>query len=169
MRRALAAALLIALPSAAAAQEWERYENPRFGTMVEVPAEGFAAGPAPANGDGQSWASPDGAARISVYGAFYNVMVDDFAAYREQTLTYERQAGLDVTYETGGDSWFVYSGYRGDEVVYVKVMRAESCVEDVSGPVAHHMRIEYPTVLRERYDGMIGHMEESFSPGAEGC
>src|SRR5262249_28179315 len=63
-----------ATPSAAEA--WRTYHNPRFGTTIEYP-ERFRPRPPPANGDGLSFSSADGAT-FSVWGS-HNALEQDLA------------------------------------------------------------------------------------------
>ena len=60
--RTLGAALCFATSALA-------YVNVRFGVSVDVPADWRAEAPS-ANGDGRGFVSPDGAARLLVYGGF---------------------------------------------------------------------------------------------------
>ena len=50
------------------AEMWRRYNNERFGTSVEVPAD-FTAQPPLTSNDGRTFMSKDGPARILVYGS----------------------------------------------------------------------------------------------------
>jgi hypothetical protein len=65
----------------------------------------------------------------------------------------------EVTYRPRGRSWFVLSGYRGDDIYYEKVMF--SC----GGQVVNVMAITYPTERRDLYDQFVEHMEDAFKPG----
>jgi hypothetical protein len=57
-----------------------------------------------------------------------------------------------------GRSWFVISGYRGDDIYYEKVMF--SC----GGSVVNVLAITYPKSLRSDYDPVVEQMEDSFRP-----
>ena len=65
----------------------------------------------------------------------------------------------DVTYRPRGRSWFVLSGYRGDDIYYEKVIF--SC----GGHVVNVMAITYPTEQRDLYDPVVERMEDTFKPG----
>ena len=69
IRFAVALAIGLAIAAPASAGEWRTYTNERFGTTADVPA-GWRENPPPANGDGLSFTSPDGAATVAVYGGF---------------------------------------------------------------------------------------------------
>lgn len=131
------------------------YVNPRFGTAVEVPADGFKPNPAPENGDGQSWVGDDGYGFISVF-ASHIIVAEDFAGYRAFTLDAAREEGIGITYTAGEGNWFVYSGKRAGNIVYEKAILAAQCPG-----VAHHVRLEYPEALRETYEPIVEHMAAS--------
>jgi hypothetical protein len=52
----LAVMILVTAPiSPAHAASWRIYNNVRFGTIADIPAQGFTPQPPSANGDGQTW------------------------------------------------------------------------------------------------------------------
>src|SRR6476620_629874 len=65
----------------------------------------------------------------------------------------------EVTYHPRGRSWFVLSGYRGDQIYYEKVMF--SCGADIVNVIA----ITYPVAERKLYDPIVERMEDHFRPG----
>ena len=62
----------------------------------------------------------------------------------------------EITYQPGGRSWFVLSGYRGDQIYYEKVMF--SC----GGRIVNILAIAYPTSERSQFDPVVERMEDSF-------
>jgi hypothetical protein len=68
----------------------------------------------------------------------------------------------ELTYRPRGRSWFVLSGYRGDDIYYEKVMF--SC----GGQVVNVMAITYPSGERDLYDPVVERMEDTFQP-ARSC
>jgi hypothetical protein len=64
----------------------------------------------------------------------------------------------DKTYVPRGRTWFVISGYRGDDIYYEKVMF--SC----AGGVVNVFAITYPKDRRRLYDPVVERMEDSFRP-----
>ena len=64
-----------------------------------------------------------------------------------------------MTYHPRGRSWFVLSGYRGDQIYYEKVMF--SCQQDIVNVIA----ITYPVAERKLYDPIVERMEDHFRPG----
>jgi hypothetical protein len=65
----------------------------------------------------------------------------------------------ELTYRPRGRSWFVLSGYRGDDIYYEKVMF--SC----GGQVVNVMAVSYPSRERSIYDPAVERMEDTFGPG----
>jgi len=65
----------------------------------------------------------------------------------------------EVTYRPRGRSWFVLSGYRGDQIYYEKVMF--SC----SGRVVTVFAVTYPVAQRKLFDPVVERMEDTFRPG----
>jgi hypothetical protein len=139
-------------PAAAMAGEWTRYENPRFGTVIDYPADLFLALPPPENGDGLSFKSVDDAARFVVFGQMNaleqtaeEMMADDLAsgAYGQ------------VTYQHKGTGWYVLSGYRDGNIYYRKV------VVPAGGDTLHVFEIDYPPAQKAAYDSIAARMAKS--------
>ncbi len=160
------ASLMVASASMAFADAWAAYLNARFGTSAEVPAKGFVLDPPPENDDGRSWTSSDGRGKISIYGA---LLIDGIAAtiqeYRQFELASAGDAGVNVTYQTGKDDWFAYSGYTGDDIVYMKVLVKRQCGD----LVGHHLYLKYPAAQRTRYDPIVDHLTRSLRGGGGNC
>jgi hypothetical protein len=66
----------------------------------------------------------------------------------------------ELTYRPRGRSWFVLSGYRGDDIYYEKVMF--SC----AGQVVNVMAVTYPSGERNIYDPVVERMEDNFRPSS---
>lgn len=145
---------------AAALADSLTYHNDRFDVHGTLPV-GFVAGPAPQNGDGQSFASPEDSGEISIYGS-YNT-TDSVAAYREQTKAFHVNEGAEITHEDGQDDWFVLSGSDGETVFYLRVEQGKSCDGDV---VLGHWLIEYAEADRAVYDPRVGKMSEGLNVGS---
>ena len=67
----------------------------------------------------------------------------------------------EITYQPRGRSWFVLSGYRGDQIYYEKVMF--SC----GARVVNILAIAYPTSERHQFDPVVERMEDTFKPSDE--
>ena len=154
VRSAVAFAVALSLAVPAAAAEWQTYVNERFGTTAEVPA-GWRAGEPPANGDGLSFASPDGKAVIAVYGGFqvYDTVAEGMAALEEPL------DGETITYHRRGNRSVIVSGLRGGTIFYRKWLL--SCGDAVWNGVS----IEYPAADKAAYDDLVTHVAGSLTPG----
>lgn len=159
-----AAALSLAggavLCGAAAFADSLTYHNDRFDVHGTLPVA-FVAGPAPQNGDGRAFTSPEDSGAISIYGS-YNT-TDSITAYREQTKAFHVNEGAEITYEDGQDDWFVLSGSDGETVFYLRVEQGKSCDGDV---VLGHWLIEYSEADRPVYDPRVGGMAEGLRVGS---
>lgn len=145
---------LLALQCAQAhALDWKRYDNPRFGTVILVPS-GFVAEAPSVNGDGASFVSADGRARIAVYASRApSVVTVDFVAYREWLAA---EVGIAISYRAHGRGWFVISGRKGKDITYIKVV--SGCTDS---SVAHHVRISYPADEKQKYDAIVSRVARS--------
>ncbi|MBA1156655.1 hypothetical protein [Microvirga mediterraneensis] len=159
IRSAIGAGLIL-LPTVSVGQDltrvdhsWSRYRNGRFGTLADVPRIFTIAEPQPANGDGQTFRSADGA-ELRVFGSHgATTVAENFAAYRNWLLDRLREDGVTITYKAKGKEWFAASGTRDRDIVYVKAI--EDC-----GAI-HEIRVTYPVALRQAYDPLMGHMARS--------
>lgn len=161
---AFACVVLVAGPALAGDGGWWRYVNPRFGTADDIPVAGFVPDPPPDNGDGKAWTSVDGRGHIAVYGG-YVVVADDFAGYREFLLETARNDGVDITYSAAKPGWFAYSGFKGETIVYAKVVVSDRC----DTLTAHHLRITYPREQRAAYAPIVKHMAHSLAAVPRPC
>ena len=94
---------------------YSNYFNPRFNFGVDYP-NALNANPSSANGDGQSWTSPDGQITFIVWGE--NVVNQDPAGVVDANTAYAAQ-GMTLTYSTdgttaNGSKWMVKSGWSAD-------------------------------------------------------
>ncbi len=125
------------------------YSNARFGVTGLVP-DGFIAQPAPANGDGRMFVSPNGAVTVTIYGS-YDAM-GDLAAYRDFLFETYSDSGT-VTYQAGGADWFVLSGLEAARVFYLRVKQGQTCAGDVAYA---HLYVRYDEVARDQIDPILG-------------
>src|SRR4029079_5789121 len=131
--------------------------GPRPGLSLLIPRALFSQ----IEGDGKRafhyFMSPNSEAKFMV-GAWNNREgrpPDQFKRWLMHTIV-----GYDeVTYRPRGRSWFVLSGYRGDDIYYEKVMF--SC----GGQVVNVMAVTYPSVERDVCDPVVERMEDGCRPG----
>lgn len=143
-------------------QSWAPYKNPRFGYTLSYPDSVFTPQPSD-NGDGQRFLSTDGRAKLVVYGALNS---ENFtpSKYRETIL--RDFGGYDqMDYSPTGKTWFVLSGFRGENIYYQKVMF--SC----GGGVINVLSVTFPRAEKKFYEGLVEVMEDNFkpAPASQGC
>lgn len=149
----LSVLMIVALPLGPASADTLTYRNARFGTTVTFPAEIFSSQmPPPANGDGMTWVSEDGAS-LSAY-ASHNALMLSPREFADQAS----QGGdrFEVTYRRVTDDWVVLSGYEDGDIFYY---RFEFGADDV----IHAMLLKYPPTLREKYDSLTGQIGGSLA------
>jgi hypothetical protein len=137
--------------------QWSVYTNDRFGFRLVYPDRWFASQSESEDGDGSTFVSRDGRARLVVFGAhnaeglspqdYRTTLLDAFGGYDE------------LTYSPVGRTWFVLSGYRGDDIYYQKVMF--SC----AGQIINVLSIRFPTSEKPVYAPIIEAIEDRFRPG----
>jgi hypothetical protein len=152
----LAALVTAASTLAASADNWRTYQNDRYGTTIDYP-DFFTAGPPPANDDGLSFKSADGAA-FSVFASF-NAADYDLAGYQD-FIVKNLEAGAAVTYQAHGDNWFVISGTKGSGDIFYERHLLSHGKELTEGFV-----ISYPARLKQKYDPIAARMSKSFRSG----
>jgi hypothetical protein len=154
LRFALACGLAGLAALAAAAPSWRLYVNERFGVGADVPAD-WRAEPPPANGDGAAFVSPDGSAKITVFGRFLleaspSQALDAMAAPRE---------GERVAYMKRGARSLTLSGLTGDTIFY------RSAILTCGDKVWNNLEITYPVSQKRAYDALVAHVAGSLRGG----
>lgn len=136
------AAIALVLASASALADEVTYRNERFGTSASFPAEAFPDQlPAPTNGDGLGWTSPEGA-EIFIYAR------PNRDGETPKSVIQGRADVDKVTYEASGRRWAVVSGYRDGRIFYERYI--------FRGDLIHSVSIRYPERLRSTYDPIVG-------------
>jgi hypothetical protein len=140
----------------AATRPWAYERDPGLGFDFSYPRDLFQR----TEGDGKPsfhyFVSRDAEAKLMV-GAWNNEAGQTPSEFKQWVL--DNTGGYDaMTYTPRGRTWFVISGYRGDDIYYEKVMF--SC----GGSVVNVLAITYPKGLRRHYDPVVEQMEDSFRP-----
>ena len=145
----IVAILLVSYMVAVNAQEYKRYCNNRYGFCVKYPSY-FGIEPAPDNGDGRRFYDRDGFVMIA-YGSM-NVFNDTLQSeMRSQSQDFDK-----ITYRFKRQNWYVLSGYKGSNILYLKTY---------VGNVANYLYIEYPAHQKAKYNGIAAKISRSFKPG----
>jgi hypothetical protein len=127
------------------------YTNARFGTSVTFPAELFDSRmDPPANGDGMTWTSTDGAS-LAVYASNNALMVDP--AQLLENVVAERP---EISYSQSGPDWVVISGIEDATIFYERWVFG-------GDDVIHGVLLRYPESLRSTFDPLVGDIAGSLS------
>ena len=155
----LLTASIAMLAPASAEQGYRQYRNWRFGVSADVPSD-WKAGPEPANNDGLVFASPDGAATITVSGI---LNADNAPAAAVIADEQRAQDGETVTYRKASARQAVISGTHGNVIFYRKAIL--SCNDQI----LNHLSIEYPVAQKQAFDALVSRVAASMrsSPGAQ--
>ncbi len=135
----------------------ESYENERFGFRLRYPAAMFKPDRPPEGGDGQTFITEDGQAKIVTYAAL-NVEKLTPQTYRKTLLA--EYGGYDLLdYQPQSKTWFVLSGFRGEKIFYEKIMF--SCGNRVINVLA----ISFPKAEKLQYERVVEQLENDFKTG----
>lgn len=140
--------------SASAAPEWRRYVNARFGVSADAPRD-WQAQPPPENGDGATFVSPDGVAKILVFG---RLRTEASLVQALESAT-EPADGEKITYIKRGARSFTASGLGGDLIFYRHAIL--SCADKVW----NFVEIDYPIKDKAAYDALVAHVAASLRAG----
>ena len=149
-----AIALLAFIAGPAAAQDWTRHRNARFGFAIDYPRDLLRPLPPPVNNDGRKFESADRSVTLMVY-AGHNVMNDTIRKLYRAALA---EHGGAVSYKAARREYFVVSGAGGGRIFYRVSIRYRRAGADLLA----HMRLDYAASARERVDPLIGRMFRSF-------
>jgi hypothetical protein len=119
MRAFLLAALLLFAAWPAQAQDWERYENLRFGYAIDVPAAFVGEGESQ-SGDGQVFRTEDGTASLHVWGG--HVIDESFEVAMQAAIDYAGEDGWALAEQVVTPSWASYSGTRNGLMLHARVI-----------------------------------------------
>jgi hypothetical protein len=153
---AIAATLISPAPPSAAADGWQTYANPRFGTHADYPAAIFTRrAPPPENGDGQTFIGKDGTARLAIYGSF-NSGDHTPRSYVDELI---RPRGA-IAYEHIAKNFFAVSGRRGETVWYQRCN-----FEGGAAGIIHCFVLEYPAKQKQQWNPIVARIAKSLRGG----
>jgi hypothetical protein len=145
----LSAAIFLTLVETAATEPIT-YTNKRFGTSATFPSDIFSERQEPpANGDGLTWHSADGAS-VAIFGAHNALDETPKSKEAEAKASSERK----LTYSSIGKDWVVLSGTDGDLIFYERYLFGRS------GTI-HGVVLKYPQSLKAKYDPLVGEIASS--------
>ena len=150
MLRKPLAVLALALAIPVFASGYTYYCNSRYGFCVAYPAN-FGMEPAPVNNDG----------RVFYDGEGFRMTASGINNVLDGTVKSEMKSREDdfdsVTYRKEQDNWYALSGYKDDNILYVKSWVGSSAINS--------LYLQYPTAMKDEYDETVKHLVKSFIPG----
>ncbi len=147
--------------ASAQAVNWDTYANSRLGYSIAVPLGAFV--PSPEGGvDGLTLLQVGGRGQIDIYGTA-NTQGLSPAEYADFIAGADRIR--EVTYSTGGNSWFVLSGFYNREgedstdlIFYTKYMF------NAEGTALAAFEVSFPEEDKPFFAPIIEYMEDSLRP-----
>lgn len=131
------------------ATDYEKYCNSRYGFCIDYPAH-LLIKPEPENGDGRQF-----------YEENFTMTVSGINNALDESLAGEMQAQYDhfdlVTYKKSGANWFVLSGYKGNDILYIKAYIGKGS--------SNYLHLQYSKQLKRRYDAVVNRISRSFKAG----
>ena len=143
----------LALARAASEPTFTHFCGGRFGVCVDYPANLKMEAP-PYNDDGRGFSDGKGF-ELSVSGI--NNILDDTVESSMKGYAESKDIFDKITYRARGKNWFVLSGYKGGDVVYVKVY--------VGKAANNELHMTYPAQKKNVYDPIAAKISRSFTPG----
>lgn len=134
-------------------RDWTRVVDNEHGTEIAYPSNIFEPVESEEGAEGREFVSRDGEARFGIYAGQQSETLKDMRKRFLSDPDYGR-----VTYKPKSKSWFVLSGYRGENVFYEKYILHRS-------GVLHAFALEFPNAQRALYAPIVERMEDSFRPG----
>jgi hypothetical protein len=127
---------------------YNTYCNARFDFCIDYPAS-FGMEPAPDNDDGRKYYDRNGFSMTvsGMYNVLENSLKDEMKSQEEDFDT--------VTYRRMKNNWFVLSGYRNGDILYIKTY--------ITNDTIYHLYIRYPQSLKKEYDTIISKIVHSFT------
>lgn len=135
----------------ASADDWRRYDNPRFAYAIDIPP-GFSDVVEAQNGDGGVSTSADGRAELGVWGSY---LVDrSFKSDVEDRVQADSSDGWDISYDRRTSRTASWSGSKNDRVFYARAMTG--CDD-----AAIYFRLEYEQAQLKVYDAIVSRLVKS--------
>lgn len=150
--------LLLTATVAAGAGGWSTESDPKFGFVFAYPQDLFASVDVDSDRPAFHYFASESDEAKFLVGAWDNRSGQTPKEFKRWMLA-NADGYEDITYQPHGRSWFVVSGYRGNQIYYEKLMF--SC----GGSIANVLAISYPAARRDPFDRVVERMEDRFRPG----
>lgn len=138
-------------------EEWTTYKDARYGFRLFYPTAIFEPQDPEDEAASLTLLTEDGNGKIVVFAAEND---DNLSPEEYRTTLLEEFGGYEeLAYQPKGKTWFVLSGFRGDNIYYQKVMF--SC----RNQIVNVFSISFPTAEKPFYERLIEIMEDNFKSG----
>jgi hypothetical protein len=131
-------------------QDFAKYCNDRYGFCIDYPGN-LTMNPPPDNEDGRRFHDSNGF--LLIVSGSNNIL--------NNTLETEMKSGsgdIDkITYRAKRKNWFVLSGFKGSDIVYLKTYVGKGAI--------NNLYIKYPARMKMKYNGTVMKISQSFKPG----
>jgi len=125
------------------------YRNSRFGYAISYPEAFLIPQPESLNGDGRTFSSRDGSARLTCWGAVLPDGSDIQMLYQRDLQTHP-----DITYKVRRLNWYVISGMKNHRIYYEKA---------IFGPDSYAaFLIEIPQSAKRTYVPIVARLSRTF-------
>lgn len=137
--------------------QYRVYTNARYGFSVPYP-DFLIPQPEADNGDGRVFISQDGMVTMTAWGSHTpsviqeNPTLDTYYDFIISDLDYE------PTYKTKGENFFVFSGYKGNNIVYQRHTLKSDGTENV-------LILEYPIEQKKRFNDITTYVSMNMKTG----
>jgi len=140
----------------ASSPDWQTYVDGQSATRAEYPAGIFSADAgAPTIGNGKSFETDDGTARLEIY-ALANSDHDSPASYVAKKFAFRRS---ELEYDRVASRFFALSGVKGDMVYYSRC----NFPQGRNGPI-HCVYLTYPHGETKAWDAIVTRISWSLRP-----
>ena len=154
VRALMVSVLMLAAAAPAWAADWTPYANARYGYAIDVPASYKGQGESDA-GDGQVFQTAKGAQSLRVWGGF--VIADTLAQDAKALQGNYQEDGWAFSYNAGKAGWVSFSGTKGDQVLYVRM------ISYCGGKQYAAFALQYPKADLAKMNKTVDHLVHSLS------
>lgn len=102
----------------ALAQDWDHYDNGRFGYGIDIPP-GFVSSGESDNGDGQTFATDGRPIDLLIWGGY---ALEGFETEVAQRMAWDTEEAWNVTYQATTPRWASWSAIKGFRILYQRMV-----------------------------------------------
>lgn len=133
------------------------YTNSRFGYSLPYP-DFFTPRQEAGNGSGRVFEYLADSITLSCGGSHTANVFEEASTLDGLYNYYLNNLDYSPTYKTKGDNYFVFSGYKGNYIIYEKYFLKSDGTDNF-------FRISYPSELKEDLDGVVTYISKNFTTG----